>query len=50
MASLDMSGSQPAGAVERQAAQLERLGPWLMAGYWLALLAVFALGAIASGV
>jgi hypothetical protein len=37
-----------AGAVA-QSAGLEKAGPWLMAVYWLALLAVLALGGIASG-
>ena len=49
MTSLEMGGSAPADAREAQAARLEGLGRWLMAGYWLALLAVLVIGGMAAG-
>ena len=50
MASLDMmSGSQPTDAVAAEAARWEKIGRWLMAGYWLAMLGMMMLGGIAAG-
>lgn len=48
MSSLDAAGSD-VGAAQAQAAGLERLGRWLIIGYWLALFGVFAIGGIAAG-
>jgi hypothetical protein len=44
MTSLDEGGR---GAAE--GAGLEKAGAWLMAAYWLALLAVLAVGGLAAG-
>jgi hypothetical protein len=49
MTSLDISGSQPEAAPKAQGAGLEKLGLWLMGAYWLALVAIFALGGAANG-
>jgi hypothetical protein len=49
MASLDVAGSQSAGKPAAQGAGLEKLGLWLMAAYWLAMLGMFALGGMAAG-
>lgn len=38
-------GAQKAG----QGAGLEKAGTWLMAAYWLALLAILAVGGMAGG-
>ena len=49
MSSLDISGSQPPPTREAQAPGLEAFGLWLMAAYWLALLAILGLAGMASG-
>ena len=49
MASLDMNGAQPADAVAQQAARWEKIGRWMMAGYWLALLGILVIGGLAAG-
>ncbi len=46
MASLDVT---PSSDVLKAQAQTERWGRWLMAGYWLALLAIMALAGLGSG-
>jgi len=48
MASLDMGGSPSADATA-SARRLEKIGRWLMAGYWLAMLAVVTVGGLAGG-
>lgn len=50
MASLDMGGSPSAdAATAAQAERWEKIGRWLMAGYWLAMLAVVTVGGLAAG-
>ncbi len=44
-----MNGSQPADAVAMQAARWEKIGRWMMAGYWLALLAILIVGGLTAG-
>ena len=48
MTSLDMSGAGQVQAKEPAAAKgfrIEKMGGWLMAAYWLAMLAILAVGA-----
>jgi hypothetical protein len=47
MSALDMDGSQ--NATEIETARWEKIGRWLMAGYWLAMLAVVTVAGIATG-
>ena len=44
MTALDEGGRRAA-----EGAGLEKAGTWLMAAYWLALLAILAIGGMASG-
>jgi hypothetical protein len=49
MSSLDMPESQAEAAPSASGVGLEKLGLWLMAAYWLALVGIFAAGGMASG-